>query len=654
MSVRIKCRDHFFDLSEDMIILANKGRMVRVNCPVCNRSVMIKWQSVADLLGMTVEEAKEYMKSKFESGDSGQTGTAPSMKRTPLDESYEDDLTYDDELEETFRTSDTVAKSKKKEDEVEEFRKAIETAAKGMRSMSDEEIRQDRTRGETDTEEPSMKRTYLEEQAERTSTDILLDVIKTADLPGVAKTELSEFFSYRPARADGMPNDWQPKEVKDALVAYGINTTTADKVANRYQFLLSNWLNVKGRVNQMMGLLGTPASSMPGIPTPNQAPMSGTYGNNMGTSPNQPQMPGIGLPQQQEVMVQNMITSYNLNPQAFFSWLSANPQYSSLWQIAYQRIQMQQMQNQYGMPSPMMMGGMGGMYPQMMGAMGNQRSGVSREDVKRLVSDELDKLKEAIKNIADTHRGSDTNNALLTIMTEMMRSRDAEISAIRNQPRDTGKDVTHEMLSALLQHTLDSSRGDPATQSVLEELKELKKSMSEGGGSRNSSLEDFQKMLEGMKLRHSIDMEWEKFRHEKESSERTKDLIKKGIDEVVPVLANVAMMMGQKGASPAQMQPVQGYASENTISLPCPDCNTVITFPKTSTTVTCPSCGAVHDVRQKPQSSPTAPHVITESKATAHLSVGEYNGASNTYVSEENQNYETGDKPTYYDEGSVV
>ena len=160
------------------------------------------------------------------------------------------------------------------------------------------------------------------------------------------------------------------------------------------------------------------------------------------------------------------------------------------------------------------------------------------------------------------------------------------------------------MLSALLQHTLDSSRGDPATQSVLEELKELKKSMSEGGGSRNSSLEDFQKMLEGMKLRHSIDMEWEKFRHEKESSERTKDLIKKGIDEVVPVLANVAMMMGQKGASPAQMQPVQGYASENTISLPCPDCNTVITFPKTATTVTCPRCGAVHDVRQKPQPAP--------------------------------------------------
>lgn len=641
MTVRIKCRDHFFDLSEDMIILANKGRMVRVNCPVCNRSVMIKWQSVADLLGMTVEEAKEYLKAKLDSTGGGQVGTAPTMKRTPIGDDYEDDETYDDELEETFSNPVPSTKSKVKEDEIEEFKRAIESAAKGMRSMSDEEIRQDRTRGEMDTDEPSIRKTYLEEQAERTSTDILLDVIKTADLPGVAKTELSEFFSYRPARADGMPNDWQPKEVKDALVAYGINTTTADKVANRYQFLLSNWLNVKGRVNQMMGLLGTPASSMPGVPGSNQMP--GGYGNNAGTAPNAPQMPGmpgIGLPQQQEVMVQNMITSYNFNPQAFFNWLSANPQYSSLWQIAYQRIQMQQMQNPYGMPSPMMMGGMGGMYPQMMGGVRSQRPSVSKEDVKRMVSDELDKLKEAIKNISDSHRGSDTSNALLTIMTEMMRSRDAEISALRNQPRDASKDVTHEMLSALLQHTLDSSRGDPATQSVLEELKELKKSMSEGGGSRNSSLEDFQKMLEGMKLRHSIDMEWEKFRHEKESSERTKDLIKKGIDEVVPVLANVAMMMGQKGASPAQMQPVQGYASENTISLPCPDCNTVITFPKTATTVTCPRCGAVHDVRQKPQPAPE-PQPKSAS-ATANLSVGEdnYNSDDSTYQDTHNQPYD--------------
>ena len=647
MTVRIKCRDHFFDLSEDMVIIANKGRMARVNCPVCNRSVMIKWQSVADLLGMSVEEAKEYMKSKFENEDGGQTGSSPSASRTRSDENYDDDLAYDDEPDETFRTSGANTKTKRKEDEVEEFKKAIENAAKGMRSMSDEEIRQDRTRGEVDEEEPSIRRTYLEEQAERTSTDILLDVIKTADLPGVAKTELSEFFSYRPARADGMPNDWQPKEVKDALVAYGINTTTADKVANRYQFLLSNWLNVKGRVNQMMGLLGTPSSSMPGVPNSNQMP--GGFGNNMGTPPGGQQstgMPGIGLPQQQEVMVQNMITSYNFNPQAFFSWLSANPQYSSLWQIAYQRIQMQQMQSPYGMPSPMMMGGMGGMYPQMMGGMTNQRPSVSRDEVKRLVSDELDKLKDAIKNIADTHRGSDTSNALLTIMTEMMRSRDAEISALRNQPRDAGKDVTHEMLSALLQHTLESSRGDPATQSVLEELKELKKSMSEGGGSRNSSLEDFQKMLEGMKVRHSIDMEWEKFRHEKESSERTKDLIKKGIDEVVPVLANVAMMMGQKGASPAQMQPVQGYASENTISLPCPDCNTVITFPKSATTVTCPRCGAVHDVRQKPRS---AQENSPQSSATASMTVGE-----DTY-NQDDQDL-NGPRETHYggDVGSVI
>lgn len=627
MSVRIKCRDHFFDLSEDMIILGNKGRMVRVNCPVCNRSIMIKWQSVADLLGMTIDEAKEYMKSKLDS--SGQTGPAPRMIRAPAEENDEEDKYdeyYDDELDELFQDVDEKPTIKSKSESVVELKRAVEEAAKGMSRMSNEETRKDSARVNQEEEESlTIRKTYLEEQAERTSTDILLDVIRTADLPGVAKTELSEFFSYRPARADGMPNDWQPKEVKDALVAYGINTTTADKVANRYQFLLSNWLNAKGRLNQMMGLLGTPASSMTGVPNVN--PMPGTFGNNMGTTPNQIQMPGIGLTQQQEVMIQNMITSYNYSPQAFFSWLSANPQYSSLWQIAFQRIQMQQMQNPYAMPQQMMMGGMGMYPPTMLGGLPTGRTGVSKEEVRRLVSDELDKLKEAIKNISESHRGSDTSNALLTILTEFIRSRDSELASLRSQNRETGKDVTHEMLTALLKHTLDNSRGDPASQAVLEELRELKKSMSEGGGSRNSTLEDFQKMLEGMKVRHSIDMEWEKFKHEKESSERTKDLIKKGIDEVVPVLANVAMMMGQRGSQPSQMQPVQGYASENTISLPCPDCKTVITFPKSATTVTCPQCGAVHDVKKKQEDKIATAETIDEPKeeqtVAAKLDVGE-------------------------------
>ena len=601
MTVKIQCKDHTFELSEDMIVISNKGRMLRATCPVCGRSILIKWKDVADLLGMDVPSAKEYIKSKASEPEKKRPESdIPEEEYNPADDYY-DNMSYEEEelIYGKPEKKKDQPKVERRKPSVEEVKRKIEEVAREIKEDEIEEEEEDIA----SPKEVRIKKSYLEEQAEKTSFDILLDVIKTSDIPQTAKNELSEFFSYRPPRADGMPNDWQPKEVKDFIVAYGISPTIAEKIANRYQFLLNNWMNVRGRINQMMGMLGSPGSFVQ-TGTPTGTPTV------PGVNPYQPQAPPVPQNQppvnpQQESIIQNMIMQYNLNPQAFLAWLSANPSYMPLWQIAVQR-----MQNPYQIPTPPINPMMGmGYPPTMMMGMGSQgfgaKSGVSRDEVRRMVSDELDKLKDSIKSIVEQNKGNETTAMMMGILAELVKSRDAEITSVlkQQQTKEPSNDITREMLSALLNHTLESSRGDPATQAVLEELKELKKSMSEDGGRyRGSSLEDFQKILEGMKLRHSIDMEWEKFKHEKESSERTKELIKKGIDEVVPVLAQVAMAIGQRGAPQSEMQTVSGVESTNTISLPCPDCGTMIVFPKNSTTVKCPRCGNVYDtVRTQPK-----------------------------------------------------
>lgn len=569
MTVRKKCRQgHFFDLTEDMLIPFKNGKGVRTSCPECGVSVILSWKDVAELLGTDIDGAKQYI--------SGQPVPLPIEKQIKkyveppiidLSTSDFDPSPMDFSLSESDPNEDETQ-------ETEDLIKAIEKYEKEhkMSDVVEEDVEEKPVSG------LSVKRTSLDDELEKSSDDILRDVIMTSDLPEKAKDEITDYLSYK--------QNVQPNELQSALELYGVAPNMSKKIANRYYFCLTSWAEKKNRANQLNSMMGPIGN----VQIPNYNPPFGMPAQ--GQSP----LPGK-TPGNQENPVQGnqstilwMIQSYQMNPQGFIMWLQSNPNYLPLWQQAQLQMQLMNPQMQYGFGSPMnpMQNPM-----MMQGGYNQSRNGASREEIRRMITDEtgkqIDGLKQYLNQVVNP-RNND-NSVVMPILLKLIEERNHQVPP----SQDPNATMMSNLVQSLLNHTLENSRGDPAMGAVIEELKELKKEYTSGGSGTSRTIEEFQKMIEAMRLQSQIELDKKKFDQETLSSERNRELIKDTINSVVPAIGQVVATMAQRGGSIPPQQ-VQGTYTENTTSLECPACGTPIVFPKGSKTVKCPSCGSQYSV----------------------------------------------------------
>lgn len=585
--VRIKCRKgHFFDLKDEMLIPFKEGKGVRTNCPECGTSIILSWKDVAEHLNTNIDGAKEHIAAMGAGGSKPlkkQPSPVKSAKSTPPPVI---DLTGVNISDPEWYTPTVTDAEIDEIEPAKEVLKAIEKFEKENK-MTEEPPKEVDDTEESESPKLVSKQSSLEEALEKTSNEILKEVLMTSDLQERAKEEILDYLSYK--------DNVQPNELQTALEQYGVNTSIAKKIANRYYFCLTTWnekRNRAARMSDMMGPLGTvpmPGYNPPfGAPIQNQPPLPGSAPGPFG-SQNQANQPTIMW----------MIQNYQANPQGFMVWLQSNPQYTPLWNQA-----MQQMQ--YGM-NPMMPQMMNPMMPQMMNPMMmGQKNGPNRDEVRKMITEETGKQVDGLKqylNQVIQPKGSDTTSIILPILLKLIEEKSQQAPP----PQDPNAAMMPGLLQSLLNHTLETSRGDPAMGAVIEELKDLKKSFESGGSGTSRTIEEFQKMIEAMKLQSDIDLSKKKFEQEALSAERNRELIKETINNVVPAIGNVVASMAQRGSQAPPVQ-VTGTSTDNTVSLPCNACGTSIVFPKGSTAVVCPKCGRQYGVEVEPQDVEAPPN----------------------------------------------
>jgi hypothetical protein len=578
-SVEVRCKNkHVFKVTETDLKAAKNGRMISVKCPECGVSVIMPFNSVGELLDMDMDGVREYIRKK-----AGVTEVAkkespkPKPKPRPSREIVQEPDEPDEPVGVEFRPEPV-----KKTPVVNRLAEVIDKLPSTMKMVEDEPDEPDAG------SEPEYRigETSFDRDLETTPMDILEQVVKELAIEDTGKRELIEFFNLsRPYGSETY--GLQPREFSNALSQYGINPAIVKKATARYEFLLGMWRQKRNRAENMLGMFGNPNQnfnfgSPPGAGTGSMyqsSGPSGMFGGQMGME----QPPSM----QEQMVMQQMVTAYQQNPQGFFQWLATNDQYIPLWRRVVSSNPM------ISMPS-MGMGSMGGMGMMGMGGpsmMQPQRtSAPSREEIKRMISSEMESIKGAITNAINESSRNESNNTILAALLEMVRD---------------SKNTTHEdpmakylagLSNKLIENQMARDRDDQQQLigAVFEEMKELKKSL--GEGSRGSqTMEEFEKFLKVMQLKSDIQFKERDY----QNSEKNREMIKTALDTGLQTIGNVAVALSQKG-KPETSQVAQGTRTQETYTLPCENCGTPIVFPKDARQITCAKCGSMYEIGTNP------------------------------------------------------
>jgi ribosomal protein S27AE len=583
-SVKIKCsKKHdgetgYFDLTPDMIIAS--GNMVRTKCSECGASVILSWKTVADLLETTVEEAK----AQLSNGEVPkiaiiQKSIIPDISSNGYNTAQNEPRR--DEEEETTPTTRTTP--------VNEYTNMLvqntPSAEPQKLAMRVEETpREDAPSTIGDT-----MGGFNVSEMDKTTNEVLIDVIRSQ--PGLNKTVVDEIIEYIGLKPEG----WPPNMVKMILEAYKVTPSVSDVVVARYGMKLNMLENKRKGVDQLRGMLGNPGSTLPGMGgnagggfMPGMPGFGAQTPQNMGS-----QMLGMG-PMGNQINPQQMWVAYQQDPNAFFSWLSSNPQYIQSWQNVFQQMQAMGM----GMQRPMMQG-MPGM--PIMG-MAPSGSGTSREEVRRMISGEMEQLKSAVQQIiaqnAPKPQGDETMKSLVIPM--MLKMMD-------DKKPDSGNDFTQQLLGKLLDKSLEDKGGE--MQFLLQKMEEMEKRREEiaratEDARKNSnpfsnvnSVDSLDTALKLHEVLGNFDIKREELKDKAKQRDMWQNVIGGGLDTLGKALSTVMMVKQSSGGSPPSAPiAVTAESTENVSSAKCDNCGGVITYAVGATRVVCPKCNTLYDI----------------------------------------------------------
>ncbi|MDD2636591.1 MAG: hypothetical protein PHW82_13950, partial [Bacteroidales bacterium] len=513
--VEAKCMNgHVFEVTKDMVGVTKSGTSFKATCPECRAPAQLTHAKVIEIMGLADNKEARALKEKMarelkESGEAKPSAKSPSTpKKAALRPSH---VEIEDEPEDEG------------EDEViapyAPSAPTLPVEPVDTHSLSEMLGEALNNRPRPSAPAQSIRRPHPPIDVMGTAAnirdrnDILRDTIGATNLPDPIKSKVTRFIDLKP---EGLA----PHELYSVLTYLGVGNAPALAVVRAYEFDLSLQQKELEQEKQVFSLLGVPLpgtnqpnqSQYPGpgvLPSGNPAPPQSNASSNPFLTPLPRPSGGSNTPPVENKPPQidptALLPLAMQNPQAF-QMLASNPQ---------------RMQAVAQNPALMVQ------FVQMAGNASNQQKpkdeGMSRDEVRAIVSAELGEL----KKILVESKADRKDDALVeelkqnrAFMFEMMKSQTAAASAPRNDPMAEHQSKITEVL---LQNLLDSQNRDN-TGIILGALEELKKNQT-GIGSGSQSIEGMNLFLRYQELMNQMDETKQKYQDEREKRESLKEIV---------------------------------------------------------------------------------------------------------------------------------
>ena len=578
--VEAKCMNgHTFDVTKDMVAVTKSGTSFKATCPQCGAPGQLSHKKVIEIMGLKdnneARALKEKMAAELRGGASPNAtevkepnpvkGTMrPTMNIDVEDAEEEPEPAFDEESADIYPApnatlADSLVQGGAADSPMLREIAAAERQIRGQSGYSSQMI------PPAPIPRPQ-KRPPIDVMGTaatvRDKNDVLRDTVEATNLPDGVKQKIIRFISLRP---DGLA----PHELYSVLTYLGVGNSPAMAVVRAYEFDLSMQQQEVEQERQLFNLLGVPIPDVtrnvpgnyPGSGTPfdtQGARVGGMTNPFLASTPRPSPGPGgaqaggtsTGGKTEPQIDVMSLMPLLAQYPQAF-QLLMGNP---ALMQAVTQNpamlFQIVQMT--------------GGQQP--MGQQPSQPAGMSRDDVRAIVSAEMGEIKKMLAEVA----GGKKEDAMMEAMRQNQQFLFdfLKTSAAKNDTAGAAIDPfaqqQSQIVSVLLNNLIERQNQDN-TGVLLQAIEELKKNQT-GLGSGSQSIEGMNLFLRYQELSNQMEETRRRFQDEREKRDSLKDIVNTAAETIGDTLAGVIQQGvggggGLLGQAPPGAPPIRAAAS---------------------------------------------------------------------------------------------
>lgn len=617
MKISAKClKGHEFVVTKDMVTVTKKGNAFTVRCPhiedgrVCGAPAPLTPKKVAELMGISADDAKRLMKEMHDrlygtgQGVAPLTPPEPEEPTAPLAVDANGFTQGFPEPQQPMVSPTTTPQFQTTVPARDMVRAGIPVTPHPERSpfASDEfsDVQRARVTSSSmvrDKDDYTRKFPPIEVVEEKQPLEVLREVIRDSGLK-------EDVIYTLQMVADLLPDGWTTDRFVSDARYYGIQDGIIKNVVARFRLAWASYQKKIEEHRRMTERLDGPPLGPFGSTNPNGGSGGGA-----------PMAPGPNDMQYRQMAQQVGMQMMQGNPMMQM-WAQSNPKaFEDMVKKIVEDTLKSQQQSLFPQLNPMMgmmnpmMGGMGGMTPfgnPMMGPMSgtmvypnqNRERGLSEEKVKELVAESVGSMSDRILRDLQSvivqmnpqrQQPTQDDTILKTIV----------VSLLQNQ----NKQQSDPTMTMLLKHILESSdKGGVTEQMFLAILDELKK----GRDSRYSGdIEELRELIKWKATEGELSLKQREFDEKREDRELWRKAMDDGLQVVGQALAVTFMSRGMGGTpvAPQQQQQRQMEAllmEDGSMGMKCPECKQLIIAPRDAQVVSCPYCSAVFPIVESP------------------------------------------------------
>lgn len=617
MKISAKClKGHEFVVTKDMVTVTKKGNAFTVRCPhiedgrVCGAPAPLTPKKVAELMGISADDAKRLMKEMHDrlygtgQGVAPLTPPEPEEPTAPLAVDANGFTQGFPEPQQPMVSPTTTPQFQTTVPARDMVRAGIPVTPHPERSpfASDEfsDVQRARVTSSSmvrDKDDYTRKFPPIEVVEEKQPIEVLREVIRDSGLK-------EDVIYTLQMVADLLPDGWTTDRFVSDARYYGIQDGIIKNVVARFRLAWASYQKKIEEHRRMTERLDGPPLGPFGSTNPNGGSGGGA-----------PMAPGPNDMQYRQMAQQVGMQMMQGNPMMQM-WAQSNPKaFEDMVKKIVEDTLKSQQQSLFPQLNPMMgmmnpmMGGMGGMTPfgnPMMGPMSgtmvypnqNRERGLSEEKVKELVAESVGSMSDRILRDLQSvivqmnpqrQQPTQDDTILKTIV----------VSLLQNQ----NKQQSDPTMTMLLKHILESSdKGGVTEQMFLAILDELKK----GRDSRYSGdIEELRELIKWKATEGELSLKQREFDEKREDRELWRKAMDDGLQVVGQALAVTFMSRGMGGTpvAPQQQQQRQMEAllmEDGSMGMKCPECKQLIIAPRDAQVVSCPYCSAVFPIVESP------------------------------------------------------
>lgn len=617
MKISAKClKGHEFVVTKDMVTVTKKGNAFTVRCPhiedgrVCGAPAPLTPKKVAELMGISADDAKRLMKEMHDrlygtgQGVAPLTPPEPEEPAAPLAVDANGFTQGFPEPQQPMVSPTTTPQFQTTVPARDMVRAGIPVTPHPERSpfASDEfsDVQRARVTSSSmvrDKDDYTRKFPPIEVVEEKQPLEVLREVIRDSGLK-------EDVIYTLQMVADLLPDGWTTDRFVSDARYYGIQDGIIKNVVARFRLAWASYQKKIEEHRRMTERLDGPPLGPFGSTNPNGGSGGGA-----------PMAPGPNDMQYRQMAQQVGMQMMQGNPMMQM-WAQSNPKaFEDMVKKIVEDTLKSQQQSLFPQLNPMMgmmnpmMGGMGGMTPfgnPMMGPMSgtmvypnqNRERGLSEEKVKELVAESVGSMSDRILRDLQSvivqmnpqrQQPTQDDTILKTIV----------VSLLQNQ----NKQQSDPTMTMLLKHILESSdKGGVTEQMFLAILDELKK----GRDSRYSGdIEELRELIKWKATEGELSLKQREFDEKREDRELWRKAMDDGLQVVGQALAVTFMSRGMGGTpvAPQQQQQRQMEAllmEDGSMGMKCPECKQLIIAPRDAQVVSCPYCSAVFPIVESP------------------------------------------------------